>query len=466
MKRCLLILSFLLSSCAIGPDYEKPDLNLPQKWENSSSNQKVDLKTDAQWWKSFQDPILNQLIDDLLQSNPDYREALARIDEAHANVRSATAALLPQVDGTGSYARDLNSQNSSTGNRLPRETSSFDMGAQTNWEIDLFGRLRRADEAATAAYESQIADTEYVLLSLISELAQNYVMLRQTQAEFAATQKNAKAWKDIVQLNKSLFQAGRISEVDLLQAKTNQEQTESQLAPLAGLIKTTMHQLSVLTGRNPADLYELFEKLQPIPQIQGEIFANLPSTLLERRPDIKKAERDLASQTAQIGVAIGDLLPKFSFTGDVGFSSNKSRNWFNHGSFNSSFGPTFTWSIIDFGRVRANIAAQEALRDQAYYHYKSVVLTALKEVEDALVNLSSEGQRLTQLQAAYKLSSESASLSQSRYQAGLEDFIVVLNTEITRNTQELNMIQSQGNLSLNAINLYKALGGGWQVEKL
>ena len=440
-------------------------MDLPAKWENLKGASDVNLVLEIEWWKTFHDPILDHLILDLIQSNPDYLEALARIDEARAQVNSATALLFPEIDATGSFTRNLNSLNNfQSGGNFARESNAYNLGAQTSWEIDLFGRIRRGEEAVVATYESQISDTRYVLLSLISELAQNYVLLRQTQAQYLATEKNAQAWDDIVRLNESLLQAGRISEVDLLQARANQEQTESSLAPLTSSIKVTMHKLAILTGKNPTDLYALLEKQLPTPQVHDEIFANLPSSLLEHRPDIKKAEYDLAAQTAQIGVAMGDLLPKFSFTGDVGFASKKSHNWFNHDSFYSSFGPTFTWAIIDFGRVRANIAAQEALRNQAYYHYKSVVLTALKEVEDGLVNLSSEGQRFDQLRMAYKSSQEAASLAQSRYEAGLEDFIVVLNTQILRNAQEINMIQSQGNLSLNAINLYKALGGGWRIS--
>ncbi|MEB3702000.1 Outer membrane channel TolC [Candidatus Bealeia paramacronuclearis] len=467
MKRALISLSCLLSACAIGPDYEKPEFEVPDVWENAGSqNPERDLKIEAEWWKSFQDPLLTELVEEAVKSNPTYLQALSLIQEARAQVKSATAGLFPEIDGTGSYSHNLNSLNvnsGGSGGKRVRESDAYALGFDTSWEIDLFGRLRRADEAAKATFEGDVANGQDILLSLIAEVAQNYVLLRQYQQQLLVTQKNAKSWDELYNLNVSLFQAGHISEFSVLEAKTSRDQTRSQIAPLEANVKTTLHQLAILTGKPPASLYDKLSEPHPIPQVSGEIFADLPSALLERRPDIRKAERNLASNTAQIGLAMGDLFPKFSFTGNLGYNSSKGSNFFDHTSFNASFGPTFTWDIIDFGRVRANIEAQEAIKDQSYYQYKSVLLSALQDVENGLVNLSSEGKRHENLYAALTASQGVVDLSLSEYQAGVIDFLTVLTAKTVRNTNELNFIQSQAALSVDAIALYKALGGGWET---
>jgi multidrug efflux system outer membrane protein len=339
------------------------------------------------------------------------------------------------------------------------------VGFDTVWEIDLFGRIRRGIEAADATLEAQVDDMHNVLLSLISEVAVNYINLRSYQKQLEITQKSFKEWDSIYKLNIALLKAGLATEIEVSQAEASRDQSEANLAPLQASIKATIHQLSVLIGEPPTYLYGLLCKVKPIPQIPQEFFLGLPSTLLQRRPDIRAAERNLAASTAQIGVAEGSLFPIFSLTGStIGYQSNLASNLFSPHSAFYSFGPGFTWNIVDFGRVRAMINSAIAVRDENLYQYKNTILTALADVENALVNYGAETQHYLSLNKAYEASKKAADLSVLRYESGLINFITVYQTEIAYQVAELSLVQSQAALAIDSVALYKALGGGWELD--
>ncbi len=354
------------------------------------------------------------------------------------------------------------------GASLPTASRYFNLyrtGLTTAWELDLFGRLRRSIESAEVSLEAQVDDMHAVMLSIIAQVAANYINLRSYQKQLEVTQKSLESWDSIYKLNKSLLQAGLATDIDVAQAETSRDQTEAMIPPLKALIKTTIHQLSILTGKPPACLYDLLSKVQPIPYIPTEIFAGVPCELLKRRPDIRSAERNLAAATAQIGVAEASLYPIFTFTGTIGYQSNHEKNFISPNSGFYSFGPGFTWDLIDFGRVRAKINSAKAIRDENYYQYKGTLLNALADVENSLVNYAEEAKRYPDLISAYEASKKAADISLLRYGSGLITFIVVLQAEITYQTVTLQMVQSHATLALNAVNLYKALGGGWEIDK-
>lgn len=465
----------------VGPDYHKPTMEIPEKWGNAAetNQQKNPIWQEVYWWKNYKDPLLNYLVEETLKSNYDLKTAFSKICQSRALLLGAEATISPEIDATGFATKNANSLNTQQfsqqggtplipaggiGGFSNRYFNLYKTGLTTTWEIDLFGRIRRNIESAEANLEAQIEDMHNTLLSLIADVAFTYINLRGYQQQLAITQKSLEAWESIYKLNQDLLKAGLITDIEVAQSKASRDLTEASLFPLKANIKTAMHQLSVLVGKSPTCLYALLSKVKPIPAIPSEIFAGLPSELLKRRPDIREAERNLASATAQIGVAEGSLFPTFSLTGSVGYQSNLTTNLFTPASGLYSFGPSFVWPIVDFGRVRAKIEASIALHDENLYQYKSTLLKALADVENALVNYASETKRLHDLKSSYAASKNAAEISLVRYETGLINFINVLQAELTYQTTALTFMQSQTTLALNSVALYKALGGGWQMD--
>jgi NodT family efflux transporter outer membrane factor (OMF) lipoprotein len=479
MKRIGLCSFLLLGGCMVGPDYCEPPVPVPGKWGNvtETDQKKPPIWQEVYWWENYQDPLLTCLVRDALKSNNDLKVAFAKICEARAGLLGADAAILPQIVAVGSYTRNASSLNS-TGFSIGQDSATdfgsagsgryfdvYSIGLTTTWEVDLFGRLRRGLESAEANLEFTVEDMHNTLLSLIADVVLNYINLRGYQQQWAVTQQLVESWDSIYKLNQDLLKAGIATEIDVAQAKASRDQATASLFPLTASIKKAMHQLSVLVGKSPTCLYGILSKIKPIPQVPSKIFAGLPSELLRRRPDIRAAERKLAGSTADIGVAEGSLFPIFSLTGNVGYQSNHLFNFVSPQSSFYSFGPTFSWPIMDFGRVRAQIDAAIAIRDENFYQYKSTLLKAFAEVENSLVNYDAEARRQHDLKSAYEANQLASEASLARYKAGRINFINVLQAELAYQTSILTLIQSQTTLALNSVLLYKALGGGWQVDQ-
>ncbi|MBY0292553.1 MAG: efflux transporter outer membrane subunit [Alphaproteobacteria bacterium] len=485
-KIIILFFSLLPSACRVGPDYEKPSMEVPEKWENAppqNQNKNRDIWSEVVWWENYNDPILTQLVEETIKSNHDLKAAFAQICQARASLLGAEAAYSPEIDGMGSYNNNENSLTTNTTSNIsaitpnippifqtpgigqPRFFDIFNLGLSVSWEIDLFGRLQRGIESAEASLESQVEDMHSVMLSLIAEVAINYITLRGRQKLIEIEKKSVEAWSLICKLNEDLLSAGLVTEIDLNQAEADRNQAEASIYIFETDIKTAIHRLSVLTGRPPTCLYKLLLPVQPIPELSSEIFAGLPSELLLRRPDIREAERTLAASTAQIGVAMGDLFPKVTFTGTPGFQSNLTRNFISPRSLYYTIGPQFSWSIIDFGRVRANIYEAVSTKDQSYHQYVETLLKALEDVENSLVSYANEAKRYTVLKESYNFSHKALELSTQRFNAGLLNYITVLQNEIDLQEDALLMAQSQTSLATDSVLLYKSLGGGWQVDQ-
>ncbi len=455
----------------VGPDYNTPPVDMPEKWANASPGSK-NIKEDIQWWKNYKDPILTSLVEETLKSNYDLKGAFAAICAARASLMGADAALTPQVNLAGSATMNAVSTNqpfvnfSSATIQTPfiRFYDIYNMGLTTSWEIDLFGRLRRGVEAAQATVENTIDTMQGTLLSLVADVALNYITLRSYQQQLDLTQKLIVSWESMVKLNKDLLKAGLITDIDVANAESSCALAKASLSPLKASIKNTIHQLSILMGKPPAYLYNCLCQARPIPEIPVEIFAGLPSELLKRRPDIRAAERTLAASSAQIGVVEGSFFPIFSLTGPIGYQSNLISNLVSPSSGMYIFGPSFTWPIVDFGRIRSQINAATAVRDENIYAYKSTVLNALADVENSLVNYAFEAKRYHDLKVSYEASQRAADVNSARHEAGLINFLSVLQADIAYQMAALMMVQSQTTLALNSVALYKALGGGWQVD--
>ena len=376
----------------------------------------------------------------------------------------AQASLFPQINGEGTATHNKLSQNAISNNRSSsgKPFDNIQAGLSLNWELDLFGRVLRAVEAEEAALQLSVEDARSVTISLVAEIGFNYINLRGYQKQLQAQKDSVQSWDYVYKLNQDLLKAGLATEIDMLQAKTGLDDAKSRIPPLEAAIKETMHHLAILTGNAPTALYASLEETKPVPEIPNRIFGGLPSELVARRPDIRAADAAFARSNAEVGVAIGALFPSFSLTGNYTYSSQKGSNLFTSRSISYGYGPSFTWPIIDFGRINATIDASVANRNGQFYQYKNTVLKALEEVENALVNYSKEQERMVSLKQAFDASKQASDLSVARYEAGRINFIQTLQAQITYQLNRVSFYQSQTAAALNAISVYRALGGGWQ----
>ncbi|HKY09648.1 MAG TPA: efflux transporter outer membrane subunit, partial [Candidatus Binatia bacterium] len=411
-----------------------------------------------------------------VRSNLDLRIAEARIREARASRAVVASGAWPTVDTSGSYTRSRTSENAlgipsqsggggtSGGSGFKLERDLFTAGFDANWEIDVFGGVRRSVEAADAT----IAATEYnrrdVLVSLLGEVARNYIDLRAAQRRLAVARANLKTQKDSLDLTRVRFDAGLASDLDVARAEAQLNTTASQIPTLESELKGAAYSLDLLLGLSPGALWQELEKEIAIPQLPAEVLVGLPSDLLRRRPDIRVAERRLAAATAQVGSAIADLFPKFFLIGDLGLQSISASDWFSRGSRYWSIGPSISWPVFDAGRIRANIEIRNAQQEQALTEYEKTVLAALGDVEKSLVNYAKEQVRYRTLNDAVAANRRAVAMAQELYIRGLNDYLNVLDTQRELYLTESDLAQSEATMASNLVALYKALGGGWEVN--
>ncbi|HXG50191.1 MAG TPA: efflux transporter outer membrane subunit [candidate division Zixibacteria bacterium] len=464
-----------LAGCAVGPDYRRPETPLPARWGNASepgiSMESADL---ARWWTAFKDPVLDSLVERAVRSNPDLRLAEARIREARATRAATAAGAWPGVDVSGSYTRSRSSEHGSVsrsqGNAtqpsqsLGVEQDLFRTGFDASWEIDFFGRVRRSVEAADALIEATVEDRRNALVTLLGEVARSYVDLRGFQQRLAVTRANFKAQQDTLELTRVRFTAGLASDLDVARAESQVNTTAAQIPVLEAAIKQAAHRLDVLLGSEPGALWSELSKEAPTPTLPPEALVGLPSELLRRRPDIRGAERRLAAATAQVGAATADLFPRFSLTGAFGLQSVSASDWWSAPSRFWSIGPTLRWPVFDAGRIRANIEVRNAQQEQALRQYEKTILTALEEVENALVSYAREQARHRSLLAAVAANRRAVEMANELYLRGLNDFLNVLDAQRSLYAAENDLAQSRAAMASNLVALYKALGGGWDID--
>ena len=471
----ILPLMVMAGGCAVGPNYhgpENPDHMPPALWDNTLNGGETNAPVSpAAWWQNFHDPELDSLIGRAVQSNLDLQVAQARVREARAQYGVAIADFFPTVNASGSYEHQLQSQNQPVIGSFPVPSSAFNndvyqAGFDASWEIDVFGGKRRAAEAARAGVAASVFGRRDTLVTLLAEVARNYIDVRGYQRRLAIANENIAAQAKALAITQKRFTNGLTSDLDVQQAGTLLETTRADIPTLTSSIQVSIHRLGVLLGRPPGALLAELSGAAPIPATPPEVPVGLPSELLLRRPDVQRAERQLAAATANIGLAKADLFPKFFLTGAGGVESVSVSDWFTGGSSFWSAGPTVQWRIFDAGRIRANIRVQNARQEQALATYEQTVLTAFEEVENGLVNYANEQIRRRSLEDAAASSQKSLALADKLYANGLTDFLHVLDAERSLYQAQDALVQSDRTVSANLIALYKALGGGWQtVEK-
>jgi NodT family efflux transporter outer membrane factor (OMF) lipoprotein len=418
------------------------------------------------WWTTLGDAKLTELIQRAAQNNLSLQEAAARIDEARARRGVAIGQNYGEVNNNASYGRQKVSENLL---QLPIGGDPFNnwsFGFDASWEIDVFGRIRRSVESADAAMEATVENYRDVLVTLFAEVALNYVDVRTLQKRIEVAVDNADAQRKTLELVQERFNNGLVPKLDVTQAQSNLATTEAQIPLLRiGLIQA-FNRLSVLLAEHPGGLQEELEELMPIPSPPDTILLDLPANLLRQRPDIRRAERDLAAQHARIGQAEADLYPRFSLNGSFAWESRSTGDWFSPESQAwTAFLPSIRWNIWDGTRIRNTVKAEEAITRQALLRYEQTVLLALEEVEDSIASYAKEQIRLDTLDRGVTASQESVELVQELYLEGLTDFQNVLDTQRTLFAQQDSYLTSKGLVTVYLISLYKSLGGGWKAEE-
>ena len=460
-----------IAGCTVGPDYHRPVTNAPKQWSEPLAGGETNHPASiATWWKSFDDRELDSLVARAVSSNLDLRIAQARVREARAQLGIANSELYPTVDAGGSYSHLRVPENAVARNSisLPHgaswENNEYQTGFDASWELDVFGGKRRGTEAANADVAAAVFSQQDVQVTLVSEVARNYVTARGYQQRLAIAHQNIKSQQAALALSKDRFQNGLTTSLDTEQAATVLAQTEAQVPALETALQESIHRLAVLLGQQPGALLTELATEAPIPTKPPTVPVGLPSDLLRRRPDIRSAERQLAGANAQIGVATAELFPKFYLTGAAGFQSISTSTLFTAGSRYFDMGPTVQWRIFDAGRIRSNIRVQNARQEQALNVYEKTVLTSLEEVENALVACAKEQARNVSLRHAVETSQHSLQLANQQYTTGLTTFINVLDAERSLYQAQDDLVQSDQAVTQNLIALYKALGGGWAAD--
>ena len=416
-----------------------------------------DDKTLSSWWKTLDDPVLTTLVKKAVFGNPDLKSARSRVREARARRGIKEARLFPAVDAAASATRNRLSEDRYGGDDYSLYSAGFDAG----WEIDVFGGIRRSIEAATADVEAEEETLRDVMVSLLSEVALNYLDVRTIQLGIEVAVHNLEAQERSYRLALSRYEAGLTNELSVQQASYNMESTRSKIPLLRTALAGAMNRLSVLLGLPPGSLNDQLKAHAPIPVPPLKVAVGVPAEALRRRPDIRRAERRLAAQTAQVGVATADLYPKFTLVGSIGLETLSLGNVFSASGLAYLIGPGVTWPVFDAGAIRSNIRVQTELQKQSLIQYDHAILTALEEVENALVAYAEEQNRMKALEASTQAAKRAVSLSESQYKAGLTDFTNVLDAQRSLLSFQEQLAQSRGKVTSNLVRLYKALGGGW-----
>jgi multidrug efflux system outer membrane protein len=453
--------------CAVGPDYRPPVMQTLGAWGHGEQHGVTRAPADlTAWWRQFDDPMLNTLVERAMGDNLDLKIALAAVREARALRGTAAADRYPTINASGSYARVRDSENTRP---LPRgfdpEHNLFVVGLDASWELDVWGRVRRSVEAADATLEAAEDNRRDVLVIVMAEVARNLVEVRTAQQRLLIARSNIQTQQEVVDLTRVRLQAGLATEVDVSQALTLLATTQAQIPALQVSRDQAIHRLAVLVGTPPATLLDELRRVDRIPSAPPIVPVGLPSDLLRRRPDVRRVERELAAATARIGVATADLFPRFSLTGTLGVAAVDAANVFSGGSRFSSIGPQVVWPVFAGGRLRASIRVQEARQEAALARYEQTVLEALADTENALVAWGEEHARQQRLAEAVDASQVALTLSRELYVRGLADFLSVLDNQRSLYAAQDQRVQSEGTLVVNLIALYKALGGGWEAAE-
>ena len=458
----LLLISFLLTACkTVGPDYSPPEMRTPAVWQDEVAGVIGDEQSEkeilARWWTTFNDPVLSGLMERAVEGNLSLKQALNNVRQARIQRGITDTDRFPSVNSSGSVGRSYSED--MTGDFTG--TNSFRAGLDASWEMDFFGGVKRSLEAADANLQATLESYRDALVSLLAEVALNYIEVRSYQSQLLVAESNLRSQEETYNITKWRYEAGLTTGLDMENADKNLEQTRSQIPSLKSALEQAKNRIAVLLGSEPGALDPDLDEYRPVPVAPSEIALGIPADLLRRRPDLRKAERELAAQTARIGIAEAERYPKISLSGNIGLSALALGDLLSSDSLSTGVTSGISWPVYNAGKIMKNIEIQWAAQEQKLIAYKALLLTALEDVENAMTSYSYDLARRESLLKASESAKQAAEISRAQYSSGLADFQSVLEAESTLLTFQNNVVQSDAQILKDLISLYKALGGGW-----
>lgn len=460
---CGVCLTIVLPACTVGPDYSAPDVPISAEWNGPASQlshgQGGSL---SMWWDQFDDPVLTELIERAAFANKDIQRAVARIDESRALAGVARGARYPQVDAFANYDRVRESEKTAEAAPSSSSVDNYAFGLDASWEIDVFGRIRRSVEASNADWDASIEDYRAVSIALFAEVAITYFEVRTLEERLGVARRNVQIQSDSLDLARARFEAQLVSELDVTQARALLAETESTIPALIEAVARSTNRLSVLLGDQPGSLASVLAQASGIPQPPEQLLISTPAEVIRQRPDIRRSERELAAQTARVGVATAELYPRFSISGTFSFESeNFGSDLFTGDARAFRVGPRVRVPVFNAGRLRNVVDAENARARQALLAYEQTVLTGIEEATSAIEGVVRERERDVFLRQSVDAASASTALSDQLYRTGLSDYQRVLDAQRALFTSEDALITSEGRQAANVAELYRSFGGGW-----
>jgi NodT family efflux transporter outer membrane factor (OMF) lipoprotein len=467
--------ALMVSGCAVGPDFEKPDAPTPEGWlESAEAGVSTDASDHRDWWKSFNDPALEALIQRAFDENQALEIAGLRVYEAHAQLGFAKGTLYPQVMSARLSADDIElSENAEPVSYLPPLTQTgvdtkyqtYRLGFDAAWELDFWGRFRRIVEAADSNLAGRVAAYDAALVSLTGEVASTYILLRTLEERLAVARSNLKVQQRSQEISGVRFRNELTSELDVVQATVQVKNTEALIPRLEAALRQVENALSLLIGAMPGEVRSIIGDVADIPAIPSSVAVGMPTDLLRRRPDIRQAEYVAATQSALIGVTKAELYPAFSLAGTIGFAAEDFGDLTDSDSSTRIIGGGFRWNIFNFGRVKNRVRANDARLQQALTGYELAVLNALREVENAQTAFVRSQEEVVSLTEASTSARRAVDLANIQYRDGISDFERVLIAQEALLFQEGLLTDARGRVARNLVSIYRALGGGWQIRE-
>ena len=461
----------LFEGCAVGPNFKPPQATVNESWR-AGGDPRVSTQTaaDSLWWRAFGDSALDRLVELAYRQNLPLQIAGLRIVEARAQLAVVTGMQFPQTQlATGSATAIGLSKNVVNIPNLPRNFGIYQVGFDAAWELDFWGKYRRGVEAEAATLLGSVANYESALVSLTAEVARTYVVVRTFEVLIAQTEENARVQEQALEIAQSRFRNGATSELDPTQATTLLQSTRASIPRLATGLEQARNALSTILGQPPGTIEALLAGPKEIPKAPAKVFVGVPAEMLRRRPDIRGAELLAAAQCARIGVAKADLYPSFSILGSIGFQASTaptvSHNLFTPSALAYSVGPQINWPFLNYGRLTNGVRVEDARFQELLVSYRDSVLKAAQEVEDALTGFVNAEATMVFEQAAAVAAGRSVEISLAQYREGAVDYQRVLDAERSLLQQQNSLAETSSATATNAIALYKALGGGWEVRQ-
>lgn len=457
----------ILAACAVGPDYRQPEVPTADQFAGADGSQFNTADVEGDFWTSFNDPVLTELIEQSLHANHDLRIALSHLSEARALRGEARLNLAPTVTAAASATDARVSARQMPFANVDRNQDYYDAGFDAFWELDFFGRVRRGIEAQSALVQAAEADFYAGQVTVTAEVARNYFELRGAQQRLAVARRNAVNQEESLRITTARLDAGRGTQLDVSRAQAQLSATLATIPDLDASVRYAMLRLGVLSGQAPDALLQRLADAKPLPALPKTHNIGTPELLLRRRPDVRVAERQLAAATAGIGIAVADLFPRVSFVGHWGFDAMSSGDLGSASSETFAFGPSIQWAAFDLGRVRQRIVQREAAADGALARYEQSVFRALEETDASLTGYAQARIKQEHLRQGAVSSAEAATLARARFESGVTDFLTVLDAERTMLEAEDRLAQSETQTATALLAMYKALGGGFRpIERI